>query len=409
MLSGAKQAYWDVRRGVDMWRHALVGGERAFRSVVLEDHFLRGKSALKPVRGETRERAAAAATWLIRAQDATPDGGVSYGYFPVSGARGWEVSYPETTGYIMTSLVDYARETDQPELIERVQRMALWEAEVQMPSGAVQGGKVTTPDKQTAAAFNTGMVLDGFVSILVQGDDTTIEQAARRAADFLVGDLTDEGLFQTSGAFVSGDKVKLFNVLCALAMYRFGELIGEAVYRNAAVSAVEGALRFMTPNGWLRENCLNDPRRPLTHTIGYSLQGILEVGVLTGRDDFVAAARSALDPILGHIQPNGFLAGRFDANWRPAVRWSCLTGSAQLAVIGYRLGEIVGETKYVQAADRLVDFLKATQRLDTGNPAIDGALPGSFPIFGDYMKGGYPNWATKYLLDALILQMRRLI
>ncbi len=55
VLSGAKQAYWDVRRGVDMWRHALVGGERAFRSVVLEDHFLRGTTALKPVRRETRE------------------------------------------------------------------------------------------------------------------------------------------------------------------------------------------------------------------------------------------------------------------------------------------------------------------------------------------------------------------
>jgi hypothetical protein len=55
----------------------------------------------------------------------------------------------------------------------------------------------------------------------------------------------------------------------------------------------------------------------------------------------------------------------------------------------------------------LVNFLKAVQRVNTGKPEIDGALAGSFPIMGDYMTGGYPNWATKYLLDALMLQAER--
>lgn len=405
MLESVKQVYWDASKSAGVWFQALMGADdRAFRTVVLQDHLLRGRAALKPIVGETRERAAAAAAWLVRAQDATPDGGVSYGYFPVSNAHGWDMSYPETTGYIMTTLLDYARESGRTDLLERVTRMAHWEAEVQMPSGAVQGGKATTPDKQSAAAFNTGMVLDGFTSLLAEVDDPVIERAARRAADFLVGDMTDEGLFSTNGPFVSSEKVKVFNVLCAWAMFRYGELVGGAVYRDAAIAAVEGALRFMTPNGWLRENCLSDPQRPLTHTIGYSLQGILEVGVLASRDDFVITARTGFDPILGHIQPNGFLAGRFDADWRPAARWSCLVGSAQLAVVGYRLGEIVGDPKYIQAGDRLVNLLKATQRIDTDSPGIDGALAGSFPILGSYMQGGYPNWATKYLLDALILQ-----
>jgi hypothetical protein len=47
------------------------------------------------------------------------------------------------------------------------------------------------------------------------------------------------------------------------------------------------------------------------------------------------------------------------------------------------------------------------QRRETGNPDIDGALAGSYPIFGGYMTGGYPNWATKYLLDALMLEAER--
>jgi hypothetical protein len=55
-------------------------------------------------------------------------------------------------------------------------------------------------------------------------------------------------------------------------------------------------------------------------------------------------------------------------------------------------------------ANRLVNFLKSLQRMNPEHPDIRGALPGSFPIVGEYMTAGYPNWATKYFLDALILQ-----
>ena len=59
---------------------------------------------------------------------------------------------------------------------------------------------------------------------------------------------------------------------------------------------------------------------------------------------------------------------------------------------------------YRMAADMLVDFLKAVQVVGSGIAGIDGALAGSYPITGPYMTSGYPNWATKYLLDALMLQ-----
>ena len=83
---------------------------------------------------------------------------------------------------------------------------------------------------------------------------------------------------------------------------------------------------------------------------------------------------------------------------------SCLTGNAQLAVICYRLHEYTGDPKYEIAANRLLNYLKALQILDSENPEINGAIPGSFPLLGCYMTAGYPNWATKYFLDALMLQ-----
>ena len=406
MLTTARRKYWRASRRLRTWRDALTRSEPVFRSVVIADH-LRPARAITPVVGETSRHADAAVDWLERAHDATPDGGVSYGYFPVSRARGWNVSYPETTGYIMTSLVRFAGKTGRHDLLERACRMALWEADIQMPSGAVQGGALTTADKRTAAAFNTGMVLDGFVTVLQQRPDAVVLRSAERAARFLVGDLTSEGLFVTNGGFVGRDEVKIYNVLCAWALYRFGVLTGESGYCDAAVKAVEGALRYQNERGWFAENCLSDPSRPLTHTIGYTAQGVLEVGIETGREDFVAATEACLEGVLSGVRPNGFLPGRFDASWRPAVRWSCLTGAAQVAIVAYRLSHIRANRQYGDAADRLVNCLKAVQRVDTGSPGIDGALAGSYPILGEYMTAGYPNWATKYLLDALMLQSER--
>jgi hypothetical protein len=407
MLTTLRKTYWSQAQQLQGWYEALFGADPAFRKVVLEDHLGR-RGAVRPVAGETAQRAALAAAWLIRAQDATPDGGVSYGYFPLGEAGGWQASYPETTGYIMTSLLAYARRAGRPDLVDRVARMAEWEASVQMPSGAVQGGKLTSPDRQQPAAFNTGMVLDGFVSLLECRPDEAVGAAAARAAAFLKADLGEAGLFTTNGPFVSPDNsIKLYHVLCAWALYRYGALSGEQAFCAAALRAAEGAMRFQQENGWFAENCLNDPARPLTHTIGYTLQGLLEVAALAGREDILDAAERGIAPLLPAIEANGYLAGRFAADWRPAVSWCCLTGSAQLAIVGYRLTALGRSERYATAADRLLGFLKAVQRRQTGNASIDGALAGSYPVFGGYMAGGYPNWATKYLLDALMLEAGR--
>ena len=36
------------------------------------------------------------------------------------------------------------------------------------------------------------------------------------------------------------------------------------------------ALTKQRVNGWFADCCLNDPTRPLTHTIGYALRGVIE-------------------------------------------------------------------------------------------------------------------------------------
>jgi hypothetical protein len=405
--TSVRQNYWDARALASEIARLFEPGNKAFRRQVFRDQWRYLTRATQPVQGEIALRATAAVQWLRYAQQATADDGVPLGYFPcrVPG-NGWMPSYPETTGYIITSLLAYAECFANLAVRDAALKMARWEIAVQMPSGAVQGGPVCPPPQQTAAAFNTGMVLDGWCSALRATGGAEFLEAGRRAADFLIGDLDENDYFRTNGAYVSAGEIKTYTCLCAWALYRFGEISGDRRYRDGAIRVIEAALRQQQTNGWFAHNCLTRSDAPLTHTMGYTLQGVLEVGVAAQRPDFVAAARKGVDPLVARIDRCGLLTGCFYADWEPAVLSSCLTGNAQIAIVCYRLFELTGATGYKQAADTLAGVLKALQELESPNPALNGAIAGSFPLFGGYMRAGYPNWATKYFVDVLLLQHR---
>src|SRR4051812_11872639 len=80
----------------------------------------------RPVR--LGEQLDAAYQWICTAQDATPDGGVSGCYNLL---HGWAGSYPETTGYIIPTLLHYGRTKRIADARTRAIRMADWENEVQ--------------------------------------------------------------------------------------------------------------------------------------------------------------------------------------------------------------------------------------------------------------------------------------
>lgn len=402
-----RHTYWDIAAWAGEFRLLFRPHNKAFRREVIRDQLRFVFSTAKPVTGQTQERTQAAVRWLLQAQAVTEDQGVSLGYFPCSPERqGWRDSYPETTGYIITSLLAFAASQKDTAVAAAAMRMVNWEIDVQMPSGAVQGGPVCLPQHQTAAAFNTGMVLDGWCSAYHYAGEPRLLEAARRAADFLINDLDQQRYFKSNGAFVSRGEIKTYTCLCAWAIYRFGDLVQENSYRQAAIAIIEAALYQQHPNGWFSHNCLTQSEAPLTHTIGYTLQGVLEVGLLAGRAEFIKAVRRTVDAMLLHMTSNGFLPGRFYADWEPAGFSSCLTGSAQIAIVCYRLFEHTGEIRYRYQADCLVNYLKAHQLCESQDAAVVGALAGSFPLLGGYMRAGYPNWATKYFLDALLLQQR---
>src|SRR4051812_1350516 len=105
-------------------------------------------------------RLQAALGWLARAQDAHPgDRGVSASYHL---AFGWRPSYPETTGYIVNTFLDYARAGGHRDFRTRAVEAGEWLLGLQHPTGGFPGGYgLGSPPR----VFNTGMILFGLADL----------------------------------------------------------------------------------------------------------------------------------------------------------------------------------------------------------------------------------------------------
>src|SRR4030043_1909227 len=82
-----------------------------------------------------------AVAWLCRAQDnsLSKDGGVARHYNLLSG---WSTSYPETTGYIIPTMLGYARMKKDGEIRHRTKKMLDWLVSIQLSGGGFQGGLI---------------------------------------------------------------------------------------------------------------------------------------------------------------------------------------------------------------------------------------------------------------------------
>jgi hypothetical protein len=337
--------------------------------------------------------------WLGRAQDcsASADGGVARHYSLVTG---WSPSYPETTGYIVSTMLAYGRLRGDASVRDRAGRMLDWLVAIQQPGGGFLGGTVTagTPGPVT---FNTGQILLGLADGVREFG--LYRDAMCAAADWLVQTQDPDGCWRRHDTTFAEPGEKVYETHVSWGLLEAARLEPEKPYAEAALANVRWALQWQRDNGWFEKCCLTDPSRPLTHTIGYALRGIIEAYRFSRDSVYMHAARRTADGLLQVIRDDGFIAGRLYPDWRAAVPWACLTGSVQIALCWLILYQETAEVRYREAAYAANRYVRRTMRMD-GPAETRGGIKGSFPVSGQYGTGQYLNWACKFCVDANMLE-----
>ncbi len=338
--------------------------------------------------------------WLCLTHDVTGRRGCSKGY---SLLRGWFPAFPETTGYIIGTLLDYARRTGDSSCTDRALELGDWEVAVQCPDGGVMEGLLTAEPKPSTV-FNTGMVIHGWLDLRDAVPRAEHLEAAVHAGNFLRSNQDDDGVWR--GAVEYRGIPHTYCARVSWALLRLAEATGEQSYRAAARRQLDWVLRMQQQNGWFASCNFIPGRDPNTHGIAYTLRGLVESAALLDHEPYLAAARRTADALIERRQAlGGRLPATFDARWKPSARYECLTGIAQLGGVWLRLFELTGERRYRAAGLAAVERAAAHQERSSWAP-VDGALPGSFPVYGRYAPLQFPNWATKFLVDSLLLRER---
>lgn len=350
----------------------------------------------RPARS-SEEALSSAVDWLRGTHDVTGRQGSSKGY---SLLHGWLPAYPETTGYVLEVLLWYSKAASgREDLMTRAREMGRWLAAVQESDGGIMLGHVETPTHRSIV-FNTGQVLHGWMT-LEEADVAENGDAADRAASFLVEKMNADGTWDPVVEY-SGIP-HTYNTRVAWAMLRYARIRGSEEVFEAALRQLDWTLRQQTDVGWFDNCTFKSTGNPNSHALAYTIRGLLESHVLAERADYLEAALKAAGPLADHLDRNGTIPAEFDRDWNGAARYRCLTGIAQLGGVWHRLAELTGEARWSRVGTDAVRLARAYQERSS-SPDTNGALAGSSPIWGRYAPMQYPNWATRFLAETLMIE-----
>ena len=162
--------------------------------------------------------------------------------------------------------------------------------------------------------FNTGQILIGLAAgVAVFGDD--YRDSMSRAADWLANSLDDDGCWRKHRTPFAKPDDKAYETHVSWGLFDAARQAPDAEWGAAGLKQVQWALTKQHDNGWMDSCCLDDPTRPLTHTLGYALRGIIEAWLFSGDERYLVAARKLADGMMSCVREDGYLPGRIPV-WR---------------------------------------------------------------------------------------------
>lgn len=280
-------------------------------------------------------------------------------------------SYPEVTGYYIPTLMRWG-------FVELAVSYAEWLCMIQHSDGAWYDTNGNNP-----YVFDTAQILKGLLA--VRGRLDAADMAIRKGCDWILSNIDESGRLTTPSKDEWGEEgicTELIHLYCLSPLLEAADVFGEEKYRSAAEKAAD---YYIENHGEeIQEfGCLS-------HFYAYIMEALCDIG----RKEIA-------------VEPMGKLAQILDEKgYVPAykeVDWVCSTGMFQLAIVWYKLGDLIHGNKALNYA--------------AGLQNESGGWYGSYPMtnapkatdrkaYPDYFADSEISWAVKYFLDAMYFRNR---
>lgn len=342
---------------------------------------------------EDRIHLEAGVDWLLEAANMNGKKGFSKSYYLM---RGWDGQYPETTGYIIPTLLNFIEFLPyrKHEIETTILCSAQWLLSLQGNDGSFPDGTL-----KKSMVFDTGQILFGLCELYKSTKENVYLRALTKAAFWL------ETIQEKGGSwkkYTYGSMPHTYHARVSWALLQAYLITHEKRFKRAAEKDLEWTVSQQQKNGWFAHSYLDESNISLLHTIAYVIQGLLESGVILGEEIYIKSAQRTADVLLS-LNKKNILSAFYNDRWERMVRSKCLTGLAQMGITWLRLFEITKNEIYINEGLNIIAYLKGIQNIQIKNASIRGGIPGSYPIWGEYLPFAYPNWAEKFMMDLLLL------
>jgi len=349
-------------------------------------------SALSSMRNtrtlETKKHLELAANWLLTSQ--RNEGGYSHSYNLL---KGWSSAYPETTGYIISSMLAVSEKLSKTDYSDSAVRAGEWLLKIQNEDGSFSD---LTGKKQV---FDTGQIIYGLLALYNFSKEKKWLDSAIRAGEWLVS------VQEKNGSWIKNSYNEIPHTYYSRVgsiLIQLGNTAGRKEFITAGKKNLNWVVSRQTEDGYFSDMAFAKGISPYLHTIVYVLEGLLHGHLLTKEKSYFSSVLKTAEQLRKISSERDFiLHSQYSEGWVSANKEKCITGLAQWTGVCLTLFELTKDVKWRDEAVKTIYYLKAKQ-LSKGSKNILGAIPSSIPIWGKYGKFSFFNWNSKFFIDTLL-------
>jgi SAM-dependent methyltransferase len=348
--------------------------------------------------------------WIENAQKAYPDGGISRGFCLLgksskSNYLGWQLSYPETSGYLLPTLINIKKKFKLDNIEPVIDKLAYFLYSISK-NKAVKGGSLNK--ENSFSVFDTAQVIRGLISYYEYKNNDIFIRRAINCGNFIL-DSEIENSGKISSKYMAEKSILIlendgYHIYVAPVLLELSKISNNVSFKNLAIRIIETTLKYQKKNGYFEKSDFSKKDKILTHNLGYILEGLIESYSITGIQKYLDSAELTLVNLLHLIQQDVSLKGYITNELKNGNdKFECLVGSAQIAICFYKFSKIKKNIDFEKAGEKiLLDLKKKQNNYDKDFGGGIGAIWGSWPISGEYQKYEAINWANKFYLDLIL-------
>jgi hypothetical protein len=313
----------------------------------------------------------------------------------------WSAPYPETTGYIIPTFIDLC-EFDKSlysDCGDSATEMGEWLLSIQAADGAFPGG-LWKGEFKVGSVFNTAQIIKGLIRLYLFTNDDKYKVAFANATSWIVSNQNDDGTW-TKFSY-SNNFFPSYYAQVAWPVLWAGTILNNEKFIVAANLTYGKISERVLPNKGIQDWGFKPNADAFLHTIAYTIRGFLEGYLLCGNQGYLKIAIDISEVLLKKYEIKKKLGGAYGEDLKPVSWYRCLTGEVQTAIIWVKISSITKDFRYLNGASKLIDDVVKTQPKRDMLFLKKGGIMGSKPYYGRYISFRQPNWATKYLIDAIL-------